>query len=87
MHESVLFKRNSCSCCLGGAIAAAGTSEVSMFDRVTFSSNSAEMGGAVYLRYATLILNQGATINLPIIMLKNLVEAFLMKTIVITTMI
>ena len=63
MHESVLFKRNSCSRCLGGAIAATGTSEVSMFDRVMFSSNSAEMGGAVYLRYATLILNQGATIK------------------------
>ena len=63
IHGLVLFERNNCTSCLGGAIAAADTSTVSIFDAVTFNSNSAMMGGAIYLRYATLVLNQGARLD------------------------
>ena len=58
MHGSVLFENNNCINSYGGAVGAYDSSEIEIFDSVTFKSNSAERGGAMYLRGSSLILNQ-----------------------------
>ena len=63
LHGSVLFLNNNCTTCYGGAISVTSASEIEIFDFVTFKNNSAQMGGAIYLRFSTITLNQGATME------------------------
>ena len=63
LHGSVLFLSNNCTTCHGGAISVASASEIEIFDFVTFKNNSAQMGGAIYIRFSTITLNQGAKIE------------------------
>ena len=62
MHGSVLFENNNCirTTCFGGAISVTDASEVEIFDSVTFKNNSAQLGGAIYMRTSTIVLNPGA---------------------------
>ena len=39
-------------------------SKIEIFNKATFIKNSAEMGGAIYLRVSSLILNPGSTVEL-----------------------
>ena len=60
LHGSVLFLSNNCTTCYGGAISVTSASEIEIFDFVTFKNNSAQIGGAIYIHFSTISLNQGA---------------------------
>ena len=60
LHGLVLFLNNNCTTCYGGAISVTDKSEVEIFDFITFKDNSAQMGGAIYIRFSTITMNQGA---------------------------
>ena len=51
---------NNCTTCYGGEISVTSKSAVEIFDFETFKNNSAQMGGAIYIRFSTMYLNQGA---------------------------
>ena len=63
MHGSVLFENNNCTTCYGGAISVTDASEVEIFDSVTFKNNSGQMGGAIYVRASTMVLNPGVRLE------------------------
>ena len=62
MHGSVLFENNNCirPTCYGGALSVRDASGLEIFDSVTFKNNSAQLGGAIYVRTSTIVLNPGA---------------------------
>ena len=64
MHGSVIFENNTSIKQYGGAVGAYDDSQIEVFNLTTFKSNSAQGGGAIYLRSSLLILNQGSELEL-----------------------
>ena len=64
MYGSVIFENNTSIKQYGGAVGAYDDSQIELFNLTTFRSNSAQGGGAIYLRSSLLILNQGSELEL-----------------------
>ena len=58
MSGSVLFSNNTCTLGNGGAISLAPSSHMIVSDNVTFEYNTATNGGAMSIRFATLIMKE-----------------------------